>query len=154
MQKKRTPAKRRVRKKPTVELPAKPTTKELLNLRRKISAQRPRFVRQESWRYKRVAKSWRKPKGVDSKMRLSVKGWPRAVSVGYGGPRSVKGLHPSGLRDILVHSVAELEKLNPATDAARIGANLGGRKRAQLSLRAKELSIRILNPLRLTPREP
>jgi large subunit ribosomal protein L32e len=50
--------------------------KELLQLRKKIADKRPDFVRQESWRYKKLATNWRKPKGKDNKMRRQVSGVP------------------------------------------------------------------------------
>jgi len=120
--------------------------KEMLKMRREIASRRPKFVRQESWRYKRVRPSWRKPKGIDSKMRLRVKGWPKIVKVGYRGPSLVRGLHPSGFRDILVYNVSDLERLNPKTDAARIASTVGAKKRKEILTKAKELGINVLNP--------
>ncbi|MEM3915748.1 MAG: 50S ribosomal protein L32e [Candidatus Nitrosocaldus sp.] len=120
--------------------------KELLELRRAVKARKPEFVRQESWRYKRVKENWRKPKGIDSKMRLQVKGWPKIVKVGYRGPRVARYLHPSGYRDVLVHNVEELSRLDPSRDAARIASTIGARKRAAILSKAKELGIKVLNP--------
>ncbi len=120
--------------------------KELLKLREEIASRRPEFVRQESWRYKRIKPSWRKPKGIDSKMRLRAKGWPKIVKVGYRGPAAVRGLHPSGFRDVLVYNVSDLEHLNPETDAARIAHTVGARKRMEILAKAKELGIKVLNP--------
>jgi len=120
--------------------------KELLKLREEIASRRPEFVRQESWRYKRVKPSWRKPKGIDSKMRLRVKGWPKIVKVGYRGPAAVRGLHPSGFRDVLVYNASDLERLNPQTDVARIAHTVGARKRMEILAKAKELGIKVLNP--------
>jgi len=120
--------------------------KELLKLREEIASRRPEFVRQESWRYKRLKPSWRKPKGIDSKMRLRVKGWPKIVKVGYRGPAAVRGLHPSGFRDVLVYNVSDLERLNPETDAARIAHTVGAKKRMEILAKAKELGIKVLNP--------
>ena len=120
--------------------------KELLKLREEIASRRPEFVRQESWRYKRVKPSWRKPKGIDSKMRLRVQGWPKIVKVGYRGPAAVRGLHPSGYRDVLVYNVSDLERLNPETDAARIAHTVGAKKRMEILAKAKELGIKVLNP--------
>ena len=57
--------------------------KELLQIRKKISDARPRFVRQESWRYDRLPENWRKPKGKDNKMRRQVSGVPPIVKIGY-----------------------------------------------------------------------
>ncbi len=120
--------------------------RRLLELRKEIAKRRPEFVRQESWRYKRVKPSWRRPRGIDSKMRMEVKGWPKRVKVGYRGPRAVRGLHPSGYKEVLVHNVKELEKLDPETEAARIAHTVGARKRREILKRAKELGIKVLNP--------
>ncbi len=118
---------------------------KLIELRGQIKSRTPDFQRQESWRYVRIHKPWRKPKGVDSHMRLSVKGWPSLVKVGYRVPGAVREMHPSGLRDVLVHNLAELEKLVPQKDGARLAATLGRKKKIILARRAKELSIRVLN---------
>ncbi len=117
----------------------------LLDLRRSIKARTPKFQRQESWRYVRIHDEWRKPKGIDSHMRLSVKGWPALVKVGYRVPKEVRGLHPSGYRDVLVHNLHELEELVPSRDAARLAAGVGRKKKIELARRAKELGLRVLN---------
>lgn len=117
----------------------------LLEVRRKIKDRTPEFRRFESWRFVRIDTPWRKPKGIDNHMRLSVKGWPHLVKVGYRVPRKVRGLHPSGLHDVLVHNMSELESLSPSVDAARFGAGVGKRKRIEMAKRAKELGIRVLN---------
>jgi len=122
---------------------------ELLELRRSVAENRPKFVRPESWRYVRLHPEWRKPKGLDNKVRKSIKGWPRRVKVGYRGPAKARGYHPSGHVDVLVHNPAQLEDLIPAKDAVRIGAHVGSRKRAEILKRATELGLRVLNPTRL-----
>ena len=120
-------------------------TVRLLKVRREIKQRTPDFQRQESWRYVRIHDPWRKPKGIDSHMRLSVKGWPALVKVGYRVPRKVRGLHPSGYRDVVVHNVNELEALSPRTDAARLAAGVGRKKKIDIAKRARELGIRVLN---------
>jgi large subunit ribosomal protein L32e len=122
-----------------------PINQDLLRARKKVSATRPNFVRQESWRYKRLAENWRKPKGIDNKMRKQVSGVPVLVKVGYRGPKKARGLHPSGYRDILVHNVKDLEKLDPKTEAARIGHAVGRRKRISIVNKASTLEIKVLN---------
>jgi large subunit ribosomal protein L32e len=120
--------------------------KELLQARKKVSDRRPKFVRQESWRYDRLAESWRKPKGKDNKMRRQVSGVPRLVKVGYRGPRKARGLHPSGYTDNLVFNVNDLARLDPAKDAARIGHVVGQRKRLLILAEARSKAIKVLNP--------
>lgn len=127
---------------------------ELLELRKSIAERRPRFVRPESWRYVRLHPEWRKPKGLDNKIRKSFKGYPRRVKVGYRGPVKARGYHPSGHVDVLVHNVSQLEELIPEKDAIRIGRQVGARKRAEILKRATELGLRVLNPTRLRTIEP
>jgi large subunit ribosomal protein L32e len=69
---------------------------ELLATRKKVAQKRPKFIRQESWRYDRLVANWRKPKGKDNKMRKQKSGMPAIVKIGYRGPRAARGLHPSG----------------------------------------------------------
>ncbi len=128
---------------------AKKELLELLELRKSVAEHRPKFVRPESWRYVRLHPEWRKPKGLDNKVRKSIKGWPRRVKVGYRGPVKARGYHPSGSVDVLVHTVAQLDDLIPERDAVRIGRVVGARKRAEILKRATELGLRVLNPTRL-----
>ena len=118
---------------------------ELLAERKKVSSKRPRFIRQESWRYDRLAENWRKPKGKDNKMRKQVAGVPAIVKIGYRGPKAARGLHPSGYTDNVVHNVPELLRLDPKKDAARLGHTVGKRKRLEIISKATELGIKVLN---------
>jgi large subunit ribosomal protein L32e len=119
---------------------------ELLAARKKVAQTRPRFIRQESWRYDRLAEKWRKPKGKDNKMRKQKSGMPALVKVGYRSPKAARGLHPSGYRDILIHNTHELIKLDPKRDAARIAHTVGKKKRIEIINKALELGIKVLNP--------
>ena len=120
--------------------------KALVEKRKQVAEGRPKFVRQESWRYVRLHPMWRKPKGVDNKVRRQDKGWPALVRVGYRGPAASRGLHPSAHYEVLVSRPSELEGLVPGRDVARIGRTVGAKKREQILKRANELGIRVLNP--------
>lgn len=120
--------------------------RRLLRLRRRIASRRPRFRRQESWRYVRIKESWRRPRGIDSKMRLKKKGWPPSPSVGYRGPKAVRGLHPSGYEEVLVYNVGDLATIDPETQAIRIAGTVGARKRAIILAEAGRRGIKVLNP--------
>lgn len=137
----------------TQQGPSKAELQKYLEMRALKKAKTPEFQRQESWRYVRIHDPWRKPKGVDSHMRLSIKGWPALVKIGYRGPSEARGLHPSGYRDVLVHNKSELEALSKDYDAARLAATVGRRKKIELAIRAKELGIRVLNGRGLLPSE-
>ncbi len=116
-----------------------------LELRSRLKKKRPEFARQECWRYKRVKRNWRRPKGLDSKMRKNIKGWPATVKVGYRGPKAVRGLHPSGNREVSVHNVNEVGDVDPETQAIRIAHTVGRRKRGKIIAEARKRNIEVLN---------
>ena len=111
-----------------------------------MSYRRPRFVREESWRYKRVPERWRSPRGKTSRVRRSKEGWPPVVKIGYARPKAARGRHPSGLTEVMVWRPKDLEGIDPKTEAARIPHTVGENKRVQILDAAKKANIRILNP--------
>ncbi|MGC8661388.1 MAG: 50S ribosomal protein L32e [Nitrososphaeria archaeon] len=115
--------------------------------------QKHKFVRQESWRYKKLKVNWRKPKGIDNKMRLQMKGWPPLVKVGYRSTRKGRGLHPSGLQEIIVHNVKELSGIDPKKQAVRIAGTVGLKKRLDILKEARRMGLRLLNAPRLKQNE-
>ena len=126
--------------------PKAPAQEKPLKKREYIKHKKPNFKRQESWRYKRLKESWRRPRGIDSKMRKKVKGWPPSPRAGYRSPKKTRGLHPSGYEEVLVHTLDDVEKIDPETQAMRIAHAVGARKRIEISAKARELGIHILNP--------
>jgi len=121
-------------------LPQKP-----LKARKRAKKKKPDFVRSESWRYAKLKESWRRPRGLDHKMRRKIKGWPPTVSVGYKGPKVARGLHPSGYKEVLVHNAKEIANIDPKTEAARIAHTVGKKKRVQIIAAAKKKKVFILN---------
>ncbi len=105
----------------------------------------PDFVRQQAELYKRVPDNWRRPRGIHSRMRRGKAHRRPRAKIGYRTPRQVRGMHPSGFREVLVHTPDEVDDVDPATEAIRIGGTVGGRKRAQIIEKADELDIRVLN---------
>jgi len=106
------------------------------------------FVRQDSNRYLKLGKKrkkqrvWRKAKGRDSKIRLNRFGYPKSPTVGYKSPKSMAG-KIEGLTPILVHNVADLDKLTKS-DAAII-ARVGAKKKLDIIKKAEEMKIKIIN---------
>ena len=120
-------------------------TAEALAKRAVISGRRPAFKRQEWFRYSKLGEKWRKPKGIHSKMKRRLKRRQPMVDIGFRGPVSVRGLHPSGFEEVLVHNVEGLENIDPKVQAVRIGGTVGTKKRIAIEDRAAELGIRVLN---------
>ncbi len=121
--------------------------RRLMRIREKLKSKRPEFVRIDQWRYVRIEDSgWRNVRSLDNKIRRKWKGWPKPVEVGYRTPRAVRGLHPSGYLEAIVHNVKQLETLDPATHAVRVGGAVGRRKRMEIVKRAREMGFHVLNP--------
>ena len=112
-----------------------------------------RFPRQEWFRYKRLGTKWRKPRGMHSKLREHMGYRINVVSIGYRSPRAGRGLHPCGLRDVMVFNVNGLEGIDPRRDAVRIGGAVGKRKKELIQRAASEKGIKILNATRAKARE-
>ncbi len=124
----------------------KSTLKRLLRLRLKMNRTRPEFRRLNTLKLKRIdEESWRKPRGIDNKIKWCRKGYPPLVRIGYRNPKAVRGLHPSGLIEVLVHRPEDLEGLNPKVHCVRIAHTVGRKKRLQIIEKAKSMGLRVLN---------
>ena len=90
----------------------------LLELRNKIKDRKPNFIRQDYQRRKRLGRKlkWRKPKGIHSKIRHHFKGRRKMPSPGYKSPRSVKGMHSSGLKIINIFSIDDITKIKKGSE--------------------------------------
>ncbi len=102
------------------------------------------FKRQDTHKIKSAPESWRRPKGRHSRSRLEKKGAAPRPKAGYRKPSEIRGLHPSGLEEVLVHNVSEVEELEE-DQAARISSNVGGRKKAEMVEKADEMDVKVLN---------
>lgn len=103
------------------------------------------FKREDNHKKKQTPSSWRKPKGRHSRARLKKKGANPLPKAGYRANKDVRGKHPSGYEEVLVHNADELEGIDPETEAARIGGTVGGRKRNTIIEKADDEGIHVLN---------
>jgi large subunit ribosomal protein L32e len=106
---------------------------------------KPKFIRAGGNHLKRLGHNWRKPKGIDSKMRRAIHGKPLRPKAGYGGNGRTRGIHPSGYAEVMVHNESELEGLAPGTQAVRIASKVGLLKRGKIVGKADELGLKVLN---------
>ena len=116
---------------------------------KEIRSKKPEFYRYDWDKFYRLERqeTWRKPKGRDNPMRLELKGYPAKVKVGFRTPKDIRGLHPSGLKPVIINSLKELEALKDQKDKVIVvlSGNLGLKKRLELLKRADELGIRVAN---------
>jgi large subunit ribosomal protein L32e len=120
-------------------------TKRLLKIKNRQARKRVEFRRQEWFRYEKFGEEWRKPRGKHSKLREHLSRRPPVVDAGFRGPAAVRGLHPSGFKEVLVHNMKELEAIDKNTQACRLASSIGRKKRVQMEERADQLGIRVLN---------
>ncbi|NIQ05681.1 MAG: 50S ribosomal protein L32e [Candidatus Korarchaeota archaeon] len=125
-------------------------TKRLLRIRKRTKR---KFTRDQAWRFKRVKKSWRRPKGLHNKVKREVKGRRPKVKVGYRSPKAVRFLHPSGKREKRVRKLEDMFNVNPQKEVVRIEGTVGRRKRRTLVEFAQTYGIRVLNPRLVSPPE-
>ncbi len=123
--------------------------KRLLKIRRILKRRKPDFIRKDSWKFKRLNESWRKPKGKKSRVRRKEKGMIKMPDTGYRSPRKVRGLHPSGYKEVLVYNLKDLDKVDPSKEAIRIAHTVGKRKRILIQKKAEEKGIKVLNPIKI-----
>ncbi len=95
-------------------------------------------------RRKSIAKwdKWRVPRGIDVQNEKDDGFRP---GEGYRGPRSIRAVHPSGFREFMVKTAAEIEKV-PENHAIRIQAGIGRRKKVAMVDKAISMGIKVLNP--------
>ncbi|MEK6876620.1 MAG: 50S ribosomal protein L32e, partial [Nanoarchaeota archaeon] len=119
--------------------------KELLDIRKRMKGKKPDFIRQDIRKKARLKIKWRKPRGLDSKIRRKLNGRAKPVSQGYRSPEKVRGLHQSGLRPSIIQTAKELDNLSPKENCLVISSSLGKRKRVEVLKKAREKSFQVVN---------
>ncbi len=130
--------------------------KRLIRVRTEKGAE---FKRDGFGKKKQLSDSWRKPRGQHNKQREQKKAKGALPKPGFGSPIAVRGMHPSGFFEVLAFTLQDLEGLDPATQAIRISATVGTRKRITLQEKAissgfKVLNARVMKKLGVTEGEP
>ncbi|KIO20947.1 hypothetical protein M407DRAFT_245650 [Tulasnella calospora MUT 4182] len=106
------------------------------------------FRRHQYDRWDRVPESWRKPRGIDNRVRRRFKGSAPMPKVGYGSDKRTKFVMPNGLRKLRVTNVNDVDVLlmHNKSYAVEIARTVGGRKRVAILERAKALGLKVTNP--------
>jgi len=103
------------------------------------------FKRDGYGKKRQLSDSWRKPRGQHNKQREQKKAKGALPKPGFGSPVAVRGMHPSGFFEVLVTSLKDLEGLDPKTQAVRLGATVGTRKRIIIQEQAVAAGLKVLN---------
>ncbi|MBW0545377.1 hypothetical protein O181_085092 [Austropuccinia psidii MF-1] len=105
------------------------------------------FIRHQSDRYKSVKPSWRKPKGIDNRVRRRFKGQLPMPSIGYGSNKKTRHLMPNGYKKFVVNNPGEVDLLlmHNNTFAAEIAHNVSAKKRIEIIEKARVLGVKVTN---------
>ncbi|XP_034691991.1 60S ribosomal protein L32-1-like isoform X1 [Vitis riparia] len=108
-----------------------------------------KFKRPQSDRKVSVESNWRRPKGIDSRVRRKFKGCVLMPNIGYGSDKKTRHYLPNGFKKFVVHNVQELELLmmHNRTYCAEIAHNISTRKRKDIVERAAQLDVVVTNKL-------
>ncbi|CAH1785383.1 unnamed protein product [Owenia fusiformis] len=114
----------------------------------RVKKRTKKFIRHQSDRYIKVKQAWRKPKGIDNRVRRRFKGQFLMPNIGYGSNKNTKHVCPDGFKKFLVHNISELEVLmmQNKTFSAEIAHGVSSKKRKNIVERAQQLSIKVTNP--------
>ncbi|KAI9801556.1 MAG: 60S ribosomal protein L32 [Sarcosagium campestre] len=112
-----------------------------------VKKHKKRFNRHQSESYMCVDPSWRKPKGIDNRVRRRFKGQIAMPSIGYGSNKKTRHMMPSGHKAFLVHNTRDVDLLlmHNKTFAAEIGHAVSSRKRVEIIAKAKQLGVKVTN---------
>merc|ERR1712133_145432 len=118
-----------------------------LNNTKIVKKRTKKFIRHQSADFLRVKPNWRKPKGIDNRVRRRFKGQYKMPNIGYGSNKKTKHVCPNGFKKFLVNNVSDLEVLlmQNRVYAAEIAHTVSSQKRKLIVERAKQLDIRVTN---------
>lgn len=112
-----------------------------------VKKTRRQFNRFQSDLFKRVKPSWRKPRGIDNRVRRKLRGSIKMPTVGYKGDKLVRHILPNGFKKVIVRNVKDLEALTSVNRiyCGEVAKTVGAKKRVDIVNRAAELGIVLTN---------
>mmetsp|Transcript_119339 Transcript_119339/g.345190 ORF Transcript_119339/g.345190 Transcript_119339/m.345190 type:complete len:134 (+) Transcript_119339:72-473(+) len=115
---------------------------------RKIVKKRiKKFPRFQADRFKRMNPAWRKPRGIDGRVRRRFKGSTLMPNIGYGSDKKTRFRLRNGFYKFLVRNLSDLEMLLMHNEkyAVEIAHNIGAKKRKEIVERADQLRLHVTN---------
>ncbi len=116
-----------------------------LEKRKDIKSKKPTYVKQDSHKKSKLSSAYRRPRGLQSKVRLNKKGYRTMPTVGYGSPNAVKHLTSSGLIPFVITNISDLESIDSKKECIIISATVGAKKKLDIVKLAIEKQIAIEN---------
>jgi large subunit ribosomal protein L32e len=94
--------------------------------KRIIKKRTKRFIRFESEDFGKLRSSWRRPRGIDNRVRRRFRGQRKMAKCGFGSDAKTRHLLPSGFKKFLIRNAKDLEILlmNNRTYAGELASNL------------------------------
>jgi large subunit ribosomal protein L32e len=118
---------------------------KLLEVRKSVKRRKPNFqIQNSNDPVKRFAGRWKRPKGLQNKMRENRKGNPISIEPGYGSPAAVRGAAMEGVFPFVVCNVEDLAKA-PEGYGIVISAGVGMRKKVEIVKAATAKKLMLLN---------
>jgi len=85
---------------------------------------------------------WHKARGIDFFLKKEDGARPK---MGYRTTKKVRGLHPSGLKEVYVNNLNELKEIKEKNVVIRLKRTIGKKAKKEILKTAKEMNLRILN---------
>ena len=118
---------------------------KLLEVRKAVKRRKPNFqIQNSNDPKKRWPGRWKRPKGLQSKMRERRKGNPRYIEPGYGSPAALRGATTEGLFPVVVSNVSDLGSVTGDSGVV-VSSTTGTRKKAEIVRAAVERKLKLLN---------
>lgn len=106
-----------------------------------------KFKRHQSDRYNKLKTTWRRPKGIDNRVRRKFKGVQKMPKIGYGSNKKTRFMLRNGYFKVQIHNVRDLETIMMQNDkyACEISRGVSTKKRKMIVERAAQLAIKLTN---------
>merc|ERR1739848_533426 len=106
-----------------------------------------KFPRFQADRFKRMNQSWRKPRGIDCRVRRKFKGSTIMPNIGYGSDKRTKHRIPNGFYKFVVNNPQDLEMLlmHNTKYCVEVAHAVSAKKRREIVERADQLNLYVTN---------
>ncbi|KIH61535.1 ribosomal protein L32 [Ancylostoma duodenale] len=98
-------------------------------------------------RYHRLKPNWRKPKGIDNRVRRRFRGMRAMPTIGFGSDKRTKFVLPCGYKKVLVRNVKDLDMLlmQSFRYIGEVAHTVSAQSRKAIVERAAQLNIKLTN---------